>query len=417
MAVPVPVTISTDFSFGGSFHYYVPIPVPAPPTVLPAVEIPIPQAWPVGVALGSVKKTSSVMVNGRAAIQAGHDCGKLIPQFTIPINNALLPLHLASSSRETIVKCFSVRMDKLQTACTTFWLPMLSCGNPVSVPWAFTPTNIMRGVFVGASAADFVGAVVQTLTRMALEWVFKVAPGAKLPFAKEFQKAVVGALAGGLASGVQHLMDPQYPISAEFKLKLSKGWEVSIGVSCASSDTKNNPSQVTASIAKKLSPDLTAGQVAAGKASASATWTWDAGGDTSKEGWQAEVAAQGGVGAIGGKAGVSGEYHGDAPEGQQTKGTVQAKATTPIGSASTQVDANPDAPAGQRTTVKQEVSTDVPPGVHKETTVKNPDGSTKTTTTSSDGWQPPSIPSAPPPVPKGAGWQPPAGAGIWGDPL
>lgn len=331
MSVPVPVTVSLDFSFGGSLHYFVPIPVPAPPTVMPAVEIPIPQAWPIGVAMGSVKKTSTVLVNGKAAIQTGHDCGKLIPQITIPINNAMLPLHLVGSSRETIFKCFSVRMDKAQTACTTLWLPMLSCGNPVSVPLTFTPTNVMRGVFVGASAADFVGAIIQTLARMALEKLFAVGPGWKMPFVKDFQKSVLGALAGGLASGVQHLMDPRYPIAADFKIKAA-GLEFGVGVSCGSSDAKNNPSQVSASVAKKWNPGK--GEVSGGKIGASATYTWDAGGDKTKEGWAAEIGAQGGVGAIGGKAGVSAEYHPDAPEGQRSKASVSAGVNTAAASAS-----------------------------------------------------------------------------------
>ena len=287
MPVPVPVTVSTDFSFGGSLHFYVPLPVPAPPTVMPAVEIPIPQAWPPGLSLGSVKKTSSVLANGWSIIQTTHDCGKVIPQITIPPNNALLPLHMAGSSRETIVKCFSVRVDKLQTACTTAWLPMLSCGQPVSVPLTFTPTNIMRGIFVGASAADIVGAIVSTLARMAIERLFVVAPGWKMPFGMELKKSILGGLAGGLGSVVQHLMDPRYPIAAEIKIKAA-GLEFGLGVSCASSDTKNNPSQVTASVTKKWNPDP--GAVAGGKAGASVTVTWDAGGDTTKEGVAAEIA-------------------------------------------------------------------------------------------------------------------------------
>jgi len=411
MAVPVPVTVSTDFSFGGSLHFYVPIPVPAPPTMMPAVEIPIPQAWPVGVALGSVKKTSSVLVNGRAAIQAGHDCGKIIPQITIPPNNALLPLHLVGSSREIIVKCFSVRMDKLQTACTTIWLPMLSCGNPVSVPLTFTPTNVMRGVFVGASAADFVGAIIQTLARMAIERLFSVGPGWKLPFVREFQKSVLGALAGGLASGVQHLMDPRYPIAVDIKIKAA-GLEFGLGVSCGSSDTKNNPSQVTASVTKKWNPGK--GEVAGGKASASATYTWDAGGDKAKEGVQTEIGVQGGVGAIGGKASASAEYHPDAPEGQRSKASVGVGVNTAAGSASGTATAEiePNAPAGKQ--VKGTVSGKVDTPSGPATATSDPaTGSLPSSTAAA-----PQSPPTPPPTPKGAVWQPPqSGAGVWGPAL
>ncbi|AUX42699.1 uncharacterized protein SOCE26_041320 [Sorangium cellulosum] len=288
MSVPVPVCRSADVSVGYSTHLYHPIPPPpTPPVPTYAIEIVLSQSWPPGVGLGSVKKTSSVLCGGLALMLAGHDCGKLIPQITIPLNNALLPTFLPTSKRKVIVTCFSVRMNGFPAACMSL-RPPLSCGQPMSMPLSLTVTNFYLNVLVGVSAADVVGALIATAGTMVIDYLFFRPPGVDLTPGEEWMKAALGTAVGLGASAAQHLIDPRYPVKGEFGFK-ALGAEWKVGISCLSTDTKNNPSQV--SVGAELTLAEHKGTGSSLKLSESRSYTWDAGGDTTKEGDKHTVGA------------------------------------------------------------------------------------------------------------------------------
>lgn len=343
MPMAVPIARSVDICAGISTHLYVPVPPPPVPvpTVNPALEVPIIQAWPPGVGLGSVKKTSTVLHDGLAIIQAGHDCGKLIPQVTYPPLNSLFPKQLIDSKRKVVLNCFSVRMDKQQTGCACPWIPMLTCGQPVSMPLTLTLSNICVNVSVGASGADFVAAFINVAGTMVIDYIFY---GKKGP-AVDFWKALLGAELGLRASLVQHLIDPRYPIKTEVSIEGPLGITFKAGVSCGSSDTANNPSQVTVGFEKKLAEHKPSGSSV--KAGVKETYTWDADGDKKKEGHKVEAGLSTASPAGSTSAGVSYENRPGLPEGERQKLTAKGEAKGPGYSVTTQGNYNPDAAPGQ----------------------------------------------------------------------
>jgi hypothetical protein len=336
MPMAVPIARSHDLSAGVSRHLYLPIPMPGPvaPTIHPAIEIPLNQAWPPGVGLGSVKETSTVLHNGSAILQAGHDCGKLIPQATIPLNNALMPAQLAVSSRKIVLKCFSVRMDGKQTGCACPWVPMLTCGDPLSMPLTLTPTNVCVGVQVGASAADVVGALVTIAGTMAIDRIFWNPSGVNLTPGREIMKSLLTMGVGLAGSAVQHRMDPRYPIHVELSVKGPSDLTFKASVSCSSSDKKNNPSQLTVGVEKRLAAHKGSGSNA--KAGITETFTWDASGDETKEGLKVEAGGSAAIPAGSAAAGVSYEHRHGLPEGERDKLSAKGEVKGPVYSGTAQ---------------------------------------------------------------------------------
>ena len=337
MGVPVPICHSLDMAVGVTTHQCAP-----GPSIVAGFELPAVQAWPPGIGLGTVKKTSDVFYQGWSIILAGHDCGKLVPQVTVPPANALLPVILLTASRKTIFSCFSVRMNGKPTACMSTLplpLPSLSCGKPVPWPLTFTVTNMVRHVFVGMTFADYIGGVISTAGAMAIELL---AGGAS-----DNAKALLGAACQGAATAVQHAMDPRYPISAEVKLGLPGGIDLKVGVSCGSSDTANNPSQVSVGIEKSLwkgfgVPGQKGTDLAKAKAGASGTYTWDAGGDKSKEGFQGQGGAEAGSPVAGAKVGGTVDDHPQAANAaDRSKVGAQASVASAVGSASSSAESHP----------------------------------------------------------------------------
>lgn len=307
----VPVNLGPDFSVGVSAHGLIPPPLPlipelaAPKTV--AIEIPIPQSWPPGVATKSVKKTSTVLHGGLwSIILDGHDCGKFIPQITIPPLNLMLPGLLLGSKRKIAFASFLVRMQGTPVGLTSIWppLPMMTCGSPVSIPGTFSVTCLLHNTFVNMTLADLVGGVVGILVTMAGDYLIgrfcTSPPGSPYNLRDAFGKALIGAATGLIPSTVQHFIDSRYPIKGSFSLGLPGGHTAKVSVSAGSSDPKNNPNSVGLGWEKQLASDKeTGGSV---KASAGVSYTW--GEDAAK-------------GTIKGEAGVSAS--------DPTKGAAESK--------------------------------------------------------------------------------------------
>ncbi|WP_437305627.1 hypothetical protein [Sorangium sp. So ce388] len=378
MRVPVPVTRSNDLSAGYSTHLFLAVPPAPPPTVNAAIEIPIPHAWPPGESAGKVQKTTTVFVNGKNVMLDLHDCGPVIPQITIPPVNALIPTQLFKSKRAVTVTCFSVRMNGKTTACTGLWPPLalLACGEPVSWPTTFTFTNVCVNVHVGVSGADLIGGLLLTLATMAIDRCFFRLPDVKLKPWEELAKGFLGAAASAAASFVQHMIDPRYPIRVDTKVKAPGGIEIKIIASTLSTDTINNPQKISISIEKKVEDKYKSHAASIG---GSGEYTWDAGGDTTKEGFKGQIGAAGAAPGLGIKGTAAGEHHPDASEEQRTKWTLKKEEATPFGSEAMQHDYNPGAPEGQGWSSKTERVVKGQSGDRRTTTVANPDGTTTVT--------------------------------------
>ncbi|WP_437287018.1 hypothetical protein [Sorangium sp. So ce406] len=378
MRVPVPVTRSNDFSAGSSSHLFLAIPPAPPPTINAAIEIPIPHAWPPGESAGKVQKTTTVFVNGKNVMLDLHDCGPVIPQITIPPLNSLFPLQLFKSKRAVTMTCFSVRMNGKTTACTGLWppLPLLACGDPVSWPTTLTFTNMCVNVHVGMSGVDLLGGLLLTLATMAIDYYFFRLPDVKLSPWQELAKGFAGAAASGVASAVQHAIDPGYPIRVDTKVKIPDGIEIKIVASALSTDTINNPQKISISIEKKVEDKYKSHAASIG---ASGEYTWDAGGDATKEGFKGQLSAGGAAPGLSIKGAAAGEHHPGASEEQRTKWTLKKEEATPFGSESKQIDYNPGTPDGQGWSSKTERLVKGQSGDQRTTTMANPDGSTTVT--------------------------------------
>jgi hypothetical protein len=198
---------------------------------------------------------------------------------------------------------------------------------------------MVRHVFVGITLADYIGGVVSTAGAMAIDLL---AGGAS-----ENAKALLGAACQGVASAVQHAMDPRYPIAAEVKIGLPGGIDLKVGLSCGSSDTANNPSQVTVGLEKSIwkgfgVPGEKGTDMGKAKVGASGTYTWDAGGDKSKEGFQGKGNTEVASPLASGKVGGSVDDHPQADSaGDRAKASAQASASSAVGSASASAESHP----------------------------------------------------------------------------
>lgn len=424
MSAPVPVTRSNDLSAGYSTHLFLAIPPAPPPTIAPAIEIPIPQGWPPGDSAGKVQKTSTVFVNGKYVMLEQHDCGPVIPQITIPPANSLFPTQLFKSKRAVCVTCFSVRMNGKTTACTGLWppLPLLACGDPMSLPATFTFTNVCTNVHIGVSGTDLIGGLILTVASMAIDAYFFRLPDVKLRTWEEVAKGLAGAAASALATAVQHAIDPRYPIRVDTKVKAPGGIEIKVIASARSTDTKNNPQKIAISIEKKVEDKYKSHAASVG---VSGEYTWDAGGDTSKEGFKGQAGVSGAAPGFTIKGTAGGEYHPDAPEGQRGKLTFKKEEATPFGSESKQIEHNPGAPEGRDWSSRTDRVVSGRSGDRRTTTVDHPDGTRTVTVVESKNGnvtiRTRKEPGEAAPLPREPlGGAPPthtAGPGVWGPPL
>lgn len=395
-----------DFSVGISVHGYWQIPPTPPPPgpelscpKLPAIEIPIPHGWPVGVGMGTVKKTTTVLHKGAPVILDGHDCGLLIPQLTVNPANVWIPVMPFTSKRKTMFSAFTVRMDGTPTAVASpIFFPMMSCGSPVSVPLTLPFTNLGNTVKVGVTLADIVGGFLTIAFTIGLDLLFNkvawfkkidVAEGAaaetiKQAARKNLQKALAKAalstLTGFTTSAIQHAIDSRYPMKVKFALSLDTKPPVTLNINgqFGSSDPTNNPSSLKVGVEVELGklerpmgPRGSDGKpigdnvgIGSLKASGELSWTFDAG---SKQGAEGVSVSRGVNGEI---IGASGEFKrtdtvhtNPAPGGALFTHSTEGSATIPYveakGSVTTTV--SPGAPNGPvHTSVEGSVTNSLP---------------------------------------------------------
>jgi hypothetical protein len=106
----------------------------------------------------------------------GHDQGMLIPDVTIPFVNVYYAIMWPLSSRKILFSASTVKMNGTATGCTQLIglppLPMMTCGNPISAPTAFSMINFTNTVVVGMTLGDLLIGLLSAAISMALDYVF-----------------------------------------------------------------------------------------------------------------------------------------------------------------------------------------------------------------------------------------------------
>jgi len=178
----VPINITNDITMGMAFHKAVPPPIPVPNI---SVELPANQKWTPGFLTNKNKLTTTVKHKAMSVVLKYHDCGPALLHLTLPVViNILYPLILLSSKRKISFVASTVKMNDKPVACAgiTSGLPMMTCGEPLSLPTAFPLTSSFNTATVGMTTMDIVAGVAQIICLMAIDGVFhlhKVRAGGK----------------------------------------------------------------------------------------------------------------------------------------------------------------------------------------------------------------------------------------------
>ena len=159
MNTPVNVNIASDICSGYSLHFYTPPGAAYPITPAPSIEVPTRMRWQPGEDKSSHAMTTTVKHKGLRIVLAGHDCGWMIrdqalylPWYLNGRNNDMF----LASSRKVSFSASTVRMQGADTGLVSYTadLPILSCGEPVSIPLVKSDTSALNSVVVGATDAD-----------------------------------------------------------------------------------------------------------------------------------------------------------------------------------------------------------------------------------------------------------------------
>lgn len=183
-------------------HNYsqVPPPPPKPPAPVPHADIPVPTLWPPGFGMGQNQFTATVKHKGLPIASEGHDCGVLIPHIPMaPPLNVLLALIIPFSSRKMMFSASTVPADGKPIGTSDLLsipTPMMTCGDPVSLPTSFPLPNAANTVNVGMTGADFaLGAV--SIAGSIIADVLSAKAGPKGPSSFSWGSAIFGKLVGG----------------------------------------------------------------------------------------------------------------------------------------------------------------------------------------------------------------------------
>ncbi|MDO9015911.1 MAG: hypothetical protein Q7V43_03305 [Myxococcales bacterium] len=177
--IGVKVNIGTDLSAGVLLHNVLlppAIPVPVPSVSL---ELPVNQDWLPGELNNQHKRTTTVRHSGRSIVLEGHDCGALIMDVT-PLfpANAYYLLMWPFSSRKILFSASTVQADTAPIGCAAAWLPMMTCGDPLSGPTALALTSMRNTVEVGMTGADVAIGLAYAAASVALDLIFNKISGA-----------------------------------------------------------------------------------------------------------------------------------------------------------------------------------------------------------------------------------------------
>jgi len=175
--IPCPVNIASDPTLGINTHTYwqTVAPAPAPSTPTYAVEMITLQMWTAGYVLGKNQFTTTVKTRKMPVCLTGHDIGPLIPDVTIPPSNIYYTIMWPFSSRKMSFAASTVKFDKKPVGCACFAppFPMMTCGDPLTLPGAYPILNLLNQVRVGMTPGDVALGVVSIAASIAVDAVFE----------------------------------------------------------------------------------------------------------------------------------------------------------------------------------------------------------------------------------------------------
>jgi len=180
----VHVNVAYDPTMGLNSHtlWATLLPVPAPSTPTFAIEMIATQMWTAGYFLGQNKFTTTVKHHNFPVCQADHDIGILIPDITIPFVNFYYLIMWPFSSRKMAFSSSSVKFDGQQVACSQVApipLPMMTCGDPFTLPTAVPIINWLNQLKVGMSLADLLLGIAKIAVSIAIDAIFNKLGSAK----------------------------------------------------------------------------------------------------------------------------------------------------------------------------------------------------------------------------------------------
>lgn len=163
-----------DISWGMCVHQCIP-PPPAPPFFQPSIEMVATQMWTFGLPFAN-KLSTQTLVNSVPICLAGHDIGPLIPDLTpgcpLPANYAIM---WPFSSRKIMFASSVTLVENQGVACAETLLipfPMMTCGDPLSLPVIFHMTNCINTVKVGMTPMDIVMGVAAIALSVCIDLLF-----------------------------------------------------------------------------------------------------------------------------------------------------------------------------------------------------------------------------------------------------
>jgi hypothetical protein len=249
----VNVNIPTDFSAGCLSHFlWLPPAVPTPtPTI--SVEMIATQLWTAGFFLNQEKWTNQskpVLHKGMWICLDGHDVGILIPDITIPFVNAQYAIMWPTSSRKIQFSASTVQMCGANVACAQLVglppLPMMTCGDPISAPVAFSFITFTNTVIVGMTFWDLFLGLAAAAISMVLDFlIFRwFPPGAESSMLTGILKGLGGKYIPFLDKG--ETLKRGIGFVTDFGMSLLRGnptFKISVGGPLAGAEVEVAPPQ------------------------------------------------------------------------------------------------------------------------------------------------------------------------------
>ncbi|MFK7994436.1 MAG: hypothetical protein AB8B87_09890 [Granulosicoccus sp.] len=173
----VHVNVAYDPTLGMNSHtlWATMLPVPAPSTPTFAFEMIATQMWTAGYFLGKNKFTDTVKHRKFPICQGDHDIGILIPDVTIPFVNFYYLIMWPFSSRKMAFSTSTVKFDGKPVGCSQIApipLPMMTCGDPFTLPTAFPIINWLNELKVGMTLKDLLLGIAQIAVSIAIDAIF-----------------------------------------------------------------------------------------------------------------------------------------------------------------------------------------------------------------------------------------------------
>lgn len=138
------------------------------------------QYWPPGTWIHQNKLAATVKHRYLPLVQQGHNIGMLMPHVTVPLwANPWYVKIYSFSGCKVVFGVARVKAEKSPIGCAGAmpFLPMLTCGEPVSLPTAIPVTSWRNSVLVKMSGWDLLAGFATILISMAVDAMWSIIGG------------------------------------------------------------------------------------------------------------------------------------------------------------------------------------------------------------------------------------------------